>query len=95
MRAVVTVAPHCYAGQDRQPPVSTTPWPKAISFPLISPLIMVQYANQSLYSMFALLHGSSTVTRDGQCVCCMRSNHNLYVYTFFFELLLNCGILLS
>ena len=38
-------------------PRDNTPWPKAISFALISPLIILQSANQSLYSMFALLHG--------------------------------------
>ena len=75
--------------------MTTTPWPKAISFALISPLLIVQSTNQSLYSIFALLHGSSTVTRDKQCVCCMRSNHNLYASTFFFELLLDIRILHS
>ena len=69
--------------------MTTTPWPKAISFALISPVIILQSANQSLCSMFSLLHGQSTVTRDKQHVWCMRSNHNLYAYTSFFELLLN------
>ena len=64
-------------------------------FSLISPLIIVQSSNQSLYPMCALLHGSSTVTRDKQCVRCIRSKHNLYVYTSFFELLLNYRILHS
>ena len=32
-----------------------------------SPLFIVQSSNQSLYSMFALLHGSSSVSRDKQC----------------------------
>ena len=62
--------------------MTTTPWPKAICFTLMSPVIILQSANQSLYCMFALLHGSSTVTRDKQCLCCMQSNHNLSVYTF-------------
>ena len=35
------MAPHCTAGQYRQPPLTTTPWPKAIIFALISPLIIV------------------------------------------------------
>ena len=30
--AVVTVSPHCIAGQDHQPPVTTTTWTKAICF---------------------------------------------------------------
>ena len=30
--AVVTVALHCIAGQNRERPVTTTPWPKAIGF---------------------------------------------------------------
>ena len=37
--------------------MTTTPWGKAICFSLISPLIIVQSSNQTLYSMFALLHG--------------------------------------
>ena len=69
--------------------MTTISWPKAFFVSLISLLIIVQSANQSLYSMFALLHGASTVTLGKQCVCCMRSNHNLYVYTFYFDLLLN------
>ena len=75
--------------------MTTTARPKAISFAHISPLIIMQSATQSLYSMFALLHGSSTVTRDKQCVCCMRSNNNLYGYTFFFEILLKFRVLHS
>ena len=66
----------------------TTPWPKAICFALISPLITLQSSNQSLYTMFTLLHGLTTEARGKQCVCSMRSNNNLYVYTFLFELLL-------
>ena len=54
-----------------------------------------RFTNQSLYSMFTLLHGSSTETRGKQCVCRMRSKNNLYVYTSFFELVLNFGILHS
>ena len=37
--------------------MTTTRWPKAISFSLISPLIIVQSSNQTLYSMFGVLHG--------------------------------------
>ena len=37
--------------------MTTTPWPKAICFSLISPLIIVQSSNETLYSMFALLRG--------------------------------------
>ena len=45
VRAVVTVAPHCIAGQDRKPPVTTTPWPKAIGFLQSSALPMVSSAS--------------------------------------------------
>ena len=69
--------------------MTTIPWPRAIDFALISLVIIVQSANQSLYSMFALLDGSSTLTPDKQCECSMQGKHNLYVYTFFFDLLLN------
>ena len=46
--------------------MTTTPWPKAICISLISPLIIVQSSNQSLYSTFALLHDLSAETRDKQ-----------------------------
>ena len=55
---------------------------------LISPLIILQSSNLFLYSMFALLHCAITMTRDEQCACCIRSKKDLYVYTFFFELIL-------
>ena len=55
----------------------------------ISPLIILQSSNLSLYSMFALLHGEFTLARDKQCVCCIRSKQDLYVYTLFFEFILN------
>ena len=55
----------------------------------ISPLIIVQSSNLSLYSMFALLHGEFTVTRDKQCACCIRRKQNLYVSTLFFEFILS------
>ena len=67
----------------------TTPWPKAIVFALISPLIIVQYSNLSLYSVFVLLHGEFTVTRDKQCACCVRCKQDLYVDTLFFEFILS------
>ena len=51
----------------------------------ISPLIILQSSNLSLYSMFALLHYAITMTRDKQCACCIRSKQDLYVYTLFFE----------
>ena len=57
--------------------MTTTPWPKAIIFALISPLIIVQSSNLSLYSMFALQHGETSETRDKQCACCIQSNKNL------------------
>ena len=77
VRAVVMVAPHCTAEQDRKPPVTNTAWPKAIIFALISPLIIVQSSNLSLYSMFALQHGESWGTGDKQCACCTQSNKNV------------------
>ena len=55
----------------------------------ISPLIIAESSNLSLYSKFALLHGEFTVTRDKQCACYIRSKQNLYVYTLFFEFILN------
>ena len=61
--------------------MTSFPLPKAINFALIGPLIILQSANQSLCSMFALLHGESTVTQDKHSVCCMRSNKTLYVYS--------------
>ena len=54
----------------------------------ISPLIILQPSNLSLYSMFALLHCAITMTRDKQCACCIRSKQDLYVYTLFFEFIL-------
>ena len=61
----------------------------------ISPLIIVQSSNLSLYSTFALQHGEISKTRDKQCACCIQSKHNLYVYTSFFEFILNFRILHS
>ena len=69
--------------------MTTTPWPKAIVVALISPLIILQPSNLSLYTMFALLHCTFTITRDKQCACCIRSKQDLYVYTFFFEFILS------
>ena len=69
--------------------MTTTPWPKAICFSLISPLIIVQSSNLSLHSMSVLQHGETSETQDKQCACCIQSKHNLYVYTSFFESILN------
>ena len=88
VRAVVIVDPRCIAGWDRWPPMTTTPWPKAICFSLISTLIILQTSNPSLYSMFPLLHCTITMTRDKQCACCIRSKQDLYVFTLFFEIIL-------
>ena len=57
--------------------MTTTPWPKAIGFALIAPLIILQSCNLSLYTMFALLHCTFTITRDKQCACCIRSKQDL------------------
>ena len=73
--------------------MTTNPWSEAICFALIPPLITFQSANQSLYTMFLLPHGLTTGARDKQCVCSMRSNNILYVYTFLLELLFNFWIL--
>ena len=54
----------------------------------MSSLIILQSSNLSLYSMFALLHCTITMTRDKQCACCIRSKQDLYVYTLFFEFIL-------
>ena len=54
----------------------------------ISPLIILQSSNLSLYSMFALLHCAITMTRDKQRACGIRSKQDLYVYTLFFEFIL-------
>ena len=59
------------------------------SNPRISPPIILQSPNLSLYTMFALLHCTFTKTRDKQCACCIRSKQDPYVYTLFFELILS------
>ena len=69
--------------------MTNTSWPKAIVFALISPLIILQSSNLSLYTMFALLHCTFTITRDKQCACCIRSKQDLYVYTLFFQFILS------
>ena len=46
--------------------MTSTPWPKAIVNALISPLIIMQSSNQSLYSTFALLYNLLAETRDKQ-----------------------------
>ena len=53
-----------------------------------SPLIILQFSNLSLSSMFALLHCAITMTRDKQCACCIRGKQDPYVYTLFFEFIL-------
>ena len=73
--------------------MTTTPWLRAICCALISPLITLQCGKQSPYTMILLLHGLTMESRGKQCVWSMRSNNNLYVYTIFFELLLNFAIL--
>ena len=55
----------------------------------VSPLIILQSSNLSLYTMFALVHCTFTITRDKQCACCIRSKQDLYVYTLFFEFILS------
>ena len=55
----------------------------------ISPLIILQSSNLSLYTMFALLHCTFTITGDKQCACCIRSKQDLYVYTLFCEFILS------
>ena len=69
--------------------MTTTPWPKAICISQISPLIIVQSSNLSPYTMFALLRGEFTITRDKQCACCIQSKQDVYVYTLFFEFILS------
>ena len=54
----------------------------------ISPLIILQSSNLSLYTMLALLHCTFTTTPDKQCACCIRSKQGLNVYTLFFEFFL-------
>ena len=56
---------------------------------MIPPLIILQSSNLSVYTMFALLHCTFTITRDKQCACCIRSKQDLYVYTLFFEFILS------
>ena len=51
----------------------------------ITPVIILQSSNLSLYTMSALLHCTVTITRGKQCACCIRNNQDLYVYTLFFE----------
>ena len=55
----------------------------------ISPLIILQSSNLSLYTIFVLLPCTFTITRDKQCACCIRSKQDLYVYTVFFEFILS------
>ena len=46
--------------------MTTTRWPKAIVFFLISPLITCNLSSLALYRLLALLQGSFTETRDEQ-----------------------------
>ena len=55
----------------------------------ISPLIILQSSNLSMYTKFALLHCTLTITRDKQSACCILSKQDLYVYTLFFEFILS------
>ena len=55
--------------------MTTTRWPKAMCFSLISPLITCNLSNPALYRSLALLHDSYTETRDEQCACCIRDEH--------------------
>ena len=55
--------------------MTTTPWPKAICFSLISPLIICNLSNLALYRLLALLPDSFTETGDEQCACCIRDEH--------------------
>ena len=54
----------------------------------ISPLIILQSSNLSLYTTFVLLHCRFWTTRDKQCACCIRCKQDLNIYTFFFEFIL-------
>ena len=54
----------------------------------ISPLLILQSSNLSLFSMFALLHCAITMTQDKQCACCIRSKQDLYVYTLIIDFIL-------
>ena len=70
-------------------PVTTTLWPKAICFSLISPLIICSLSNLALYRLLALLQGSFTETGGKQCACCIRDEDGPVIYTRFIEVILN------
>ena len=55
--------------------MTTTRWPKAIVFALISPLITCNLSNLALYRLLALQQDSFRETRDEQCACCIRDEH--------------------
>ena len=59
----------------------------------ISPLIICNLSNLTLYRLFALLQGSFTETRDKQCACCIRDKHKPVICTCFIEVILGFGIL--
>ena len=47
---------------------------------LIVPLIICNLSNLPPYRFLALLQGTSTETRDEQCACCKRDEHNCGLY---------------
>ena len=47
---------------------------------LISPLIICNLSNISLYRLLALLQGTFTETRDEQSACCIRNEHTCGLY---------------
>ena len=73
VRAVVTVAPHCIAGQDHWPPVTTTPWPKAIGLYSLLPCLwfpLPRCAVSCVRCPGPLGSGSPVCTRCVRCCMC-------------------------
>ena len=62
---------------------------------LISPLIICNLSNLTLYRLLALLQGSFNETRDKQCACCIRGEHKPVICTCFIEVILGIRILWS
>ena len=60
--------------------MTTTPWPKAICFFPISPLIICNLSNLALYRLLAQLQDSFTETRDEQRACCIQDEHTCSLY---------------
>ena len=56
---------------------------------LISPLIICNFSNLTLYCLLALLQGRFTETQDKQCVCCIRDEHKPVIHTCFIVVILN------